>query len=72
MDNKTSKYLKKALTAYKLVSNCLFRNTCRFVPTCSEYMVMAIDKKGFVKGGWLGIKRICKCHPFHHGGYDPI
>lgn len=45
---------------------------CRFTPTCSEYMRQAIVKYGVLKGLWLGIKRICKCHPFHPGGYDPL
>ncbi len=45
---------------------------CRFYPTCSEYMKQAIIKYGVLKGGFLGIKRILKCHPFHPGGYDPV
>lgn len=45
---------------------------CRFYPTCSEYMRQAIVKYGVLKGGWLGIKRLCKCHPFHPGGNDPV
>ena len=45
---------------------------CRFYPTCSEYMRQATEKYGVLKGGWLGIKRLCKCHPFHPGGNDPV
>lgn len=45
---------------------------CRFTPTCSEYMKQAIVKYGAIKGLWLGIKRICKCHPGNPGGYDPV
>ena len=46
--------------------------TCRFRPTCSEYTVQALRKYGLVKGLWLGIKRVSRCHPFHPGGYDPL
>ena len=45
---------------------------CRFVPTCSEYAMEAIEKHGAAKGGWLALRRILKCHPFHKGGYDPV
>mgnify|MGYP004675054943 CR=1 FL=1 len=45
---------------------------CRFTPTCSEYARQAIEKYGVLKGGWLAIKRISKCHPWHEGGYDPV
>ncbi|WP_072832740.1 membrane protein insertion efficiency factor YidD [Clostridium collagenovorans] len=45
---------------------------CRFYPTCSQYALEAIQKYGALKGGFLAIKRILKCHPFHPGGYDPV
>ncbi len=45
---------------------------CRFRPTCSQYCIDALNQHGMVHGLWLGIKRICKCHPFHPGGFDPV
>ncbi len=46
--------------------------SCRYIPTCSEYAKIAIEKYGPMKGGFLAIKRILRCHPFHKGGYDPV
>jgi len=57
---------------YQIFISPLKPPTCRFYPTCSAYAIKAIQKKGPVKGTWLAIKRIAKCHPFHPGGYDPV
>ena len=46
--------------------------SCRFTPSCSVYGYQAIEKYGFLKGGWMAIKRIGRCHPFNPGGYDPV
>lgn len=46
--------------------------TCRFYPTCSEYSLQAFQRFGFLKGGYLSLKRISKCHPFHEGGVDLV
>ncbi len=57
---------------YQKFISPLFPATCRFYPTCSEYFIQAVQKYGALKGTWLGIKRISKCHPWHEGGYDPL
>lgn len=46
--------------------------TCRFYPSCSEYGYQAVLKYGLLRGGWLAVKRVARCHPFNPGGYDPV
>jgi len=46
-------------------------NCCRFEPSCSAYFIGAVEKYGAIRGSFLGVRRICRCHPFHPGGYDP-
>jgi uncharacterized protein len=59
--------------AYQIfLSPLLPPNTCRFYPTCSQYAIDALRKYGALKGAWLSLKRIGKCHPYHEGGYDPV
>lgn len=60
------------IKGYQKFISPLFPPACRFYPTCSVYFVQALEKYGFFKGTYLGIKRILKCHPFHPGGYDPL
>jgi putative membrane protein insertion efficiency factor len=55
----------------RMVSPFLGSN-CRFHPSCSNYCIEALREHGMVRGLWLGMKRISKCHPFHSGGYDPV
>lgn len=45
---------------------------CRFVPSCSEYAYQAIAKYGVLRGGWMALRRLSRCHPFNPGGYDPV
>ncbi len=56
----------------KYLSGLKSAPSCRFIPTCSEYALQAIEKYGTLKGTYLAIRRILKCHPFHKGGYDPL
>ncbi len=65
------KILIKLISLYQKIS-MLKPPVCRFYPTCSEYTKQAIIKYGVIKGLWLGIKRISKCHPLNPGGYDPL
>ncbi|MBC7256248.1 MAG: membrane protein insertion efficiency factor YidD [Chloroflexi bacterium] len=62
----------QGLRFYKRAISPMFPPSCRYVPTCSEYMYDAVVKYGVAKGVWLGLKRLSRCHPFHPGGYDPV
>lgn len=57
---------------YRLLISPFLGNNCRYYPTCSEYAVTAIDRHGAIKGSWLAVKRIGRCHPWHSGGIDPV
>ncbi|MCB8935731.1 MAG: membrane protein insertion efficiency factor YidD [Candidatus Promineofilum sp.] len=64
-----------ALLLIKLYQKTISRvlpPSCRFTPSCSVYGYQAIEKYGFIKGGWMAVKRISRCHPFNPGGYDPV
>ncbi|HIA65005.1 TPA: membrane protein insertion efficiency factor YidD [Candidatus Poribacteria bacterium] len=57
---------------YQILISPLFPPVCRFCPTCSQYAIQAFAKYGIFKGGWISLKRLCRCHPYHRGGYDPL
>ena len=57
---------------YQVLISPLFPSSCRYMPTCSHYTAEALKKHGLFKGGWLGIKRISKCHPWGGSGHDPV
>ncbi|WP_228840595.1 membrane protein insertion efficiency factor YidD [Parachlamydia sp. C2] len=57
---------------YQLTISPLLGLTCRFYPSCSHYMIEALQKHGIFKGAWLGLKRIARCHPWNPGGHDPV
>lgn len=61
-----------AIRGYQRYISPLLPDACIYIPTCSHYAVEAIEKYGVVKGCWLGVRRILRCHPFHAGGYDPV
>ena len=60
------------LKGYKRFLSPLLPSACRYYPTCSEYMAEAVRKHGAVRGVWMGLARLGRCHPFHEGGYDPV
>ena len=60
------------LRGYKRFLSPLLPPMCRFEPTCSVYMMRAVEKYGAVRGVWLGLRRLARCHPFNPGGWDPV
>lgn len=60
------------IKSYRQFISPLFPPSCRFQPTCSQYAIEAIATYGTIKGSWLAVTRIARCHPFHPGGYDPV
>jgi uncharacterized protein len=60
------------LQLYKTLVSPFLPPACRFEPTCSVYMMEAVEKYGAIKGAWMGVKRILRCQPFCKGGYDPV
>ncbi len=57
---------------YQLVVSPLLPPSCRYQPTCSHYAIAALSRYGVVRGGWLAIRRIARCHPWGGSGYDPV
>jgi hypothetical protein len=60
------------LKAYRWAISPMFPPACRYVPTCSEYAMEAVERYGALRGGCLALWRLLRCHPFAHGGYDPV
>ena len=64
--------LKYLIRGYQLAISPLLGPRCRFYPSCSHYALEAIESHGALHGSWLSAKRICRCHPFNPGGFDPV
>ncbi len=60
------------IKAYQLALSPFFGQQCRFTPSCSHYAIMALQTHGVLKGMWLTVKRLSRCHPWHTGGHDPV
>jgi putative membrane protein insertion efficiency factor len=60
------------LRAYKWAISPLFPPACRYVPTCSEYAMEAVERYGALRGGWMALGRVLRCHPLGRAGYDPV
>ncbi|MCH4157472.1 MAG: membrane protein insertion efficiency factor YidD [Acidaminococcaceae bacterium] len=72
MKNFVQLILVGGIRFYQIFISPLHRPCCRYYPTCSQYALEAVRKYGPFKGGWMAVKRICRCHPWHKGGYDPV
>ena len=72
MQNVAKIVVLSMLRAYKWAISPLFPPACRYVPTCSEYAMEAIERYGALRGGFMAFARLLRCHPFTRGGYDPV
>jgi putative membrane protein insertion efficiency factor len=66
------RWLQAGVRGYQRVISPLLGPRCRYLPTCSEYAYEALGEHGALRGTWLAVRRIGRCHPFHEGGYDPV
>jgi putative membrane protein insertion efficiency factor len=67
-----TRIVRGLIRAYQIVLSPLFAGSCRYYPSCSQYTYEAVTRYGWLRGSWMGMKRIGRCHPFAKGGYDPV
>ena len=72
MKNPVAALILALITVYRRVVSPLLPPSCRFTPTCSAYAYTAVERYGVLKGGWLAVRRIARCHPWNPGGHDPV
>lgn len=68
----STKLLLLLIRSYQLLISPILGPSCRYLPSCSTYAAEAIRIHGPLRGCWLAVQRVCRCHPFHRGGYDPV
>ena len=67
-----TRIMRGAIRVYQVMISPLFAGSCRYYPSCSQYTYEAVTRYGWLRGSWMGMKRIGRCHPFARGGYDPV
>jgi putative membrane protein insertion efficiency factor len=67
-----TRVLRMLVRGYQIAISPLLPPACRYTPTCSQYALDALDRHGALKGSWLALMRLARCHPFRRGGFDPV
>ncbi len=67
-----ARFVLALIRLYQLTLSRLLGSRCRFHPSCSHYTAEAVERYGLLRGAWLGVRRVGRCHPFHDGGFDPV